>query len=73
MNDPIQYQMLPDALNFSSNSIVGLSGEFINNCKAETVVNTLVSKELVTTVQIFQYKSPQTFYGIFLLQPSPHT
>jgi hypothetical protein len=50
LNDHIQYQMLLDALNFSSNSMIWLPLEFINSCKTETIVNDLVANDLITTV-----------------------
>jgi hypothetical protein len=49
MNDPVQYQMLIEVLNFSNNAMVGLPRELINSSKAETVVTAPVTNGIATT------------------------
>jgi hypothetical protein len=48
--DPVQYQMLMDALNFINNAMVGLSRKFINGCKAEIAVAAPVANGIATTL-----------------------
>jgi hypothetical protein len=60
-NDSIQYQMLMDALNFSHNGRVGLHLEFINSCKAETVVISPVENGIVNTATDVP-KRPTNFF-----------
>jgi hypothetical protein len=60
--DPVQYQMILDALIFSSNSMAELLREFINSCKYETIVNDPVQMVLLLLLQISQSKILQTFY-----------
>jgi hypothetical protein len=45
-NELSQYQILWNILNFSKNPIGGLPREFINVCKVETIVSTLVANGL---------------------------
>jgi hypothetical protein len=62
-NDSVQYRMLMDALNFSHNGMVGLPLEFINSCKAETVVISLVENGIVNTATDIPKKNPLTFFS----------
>jgi hypothetical protein len=48
-DDTVQYQMLLDAFNLSNNSMIGLPREFINSCKAKTIVNTPVTNGFITS------------------------
>jgi hypothetical protein len=68
-NDPVQYQMLLDALNFGNNSIVGLPREFINRYKAEAVVTVPVANGLVTTAADIPKQDLTNFLLAILLQP----
>jgi hypothetical protein len=61
-NNPAQYQMLFDALNCRNNSMLGLPREFINSCKAETVVTAHIANGLAISATDFPYKISQTFY-----------
>jgi hypothetical protein len=44
--DPVQRQMLLDGLNFSNNSIIKLSREFLNSSKAEAIIYASVANRL---------------------------
>jgi hypothetical protein len=61
-NDPVQYQMLMDALNFSNNAMVRLSIEFINNYKAEAIVTALVANGIPTTAADIPKQVLSNFY-----------
>jgi hypothetical protein len=65
-NDPVQYQMLLDALIFSNNSMVELPREFINSCKDKTIANAPVANDLVTIVTDI---SKQDVTNFFLVIP----
>jgi hypothetical protein len=48
-NDPVQYQMLLDALHFSNNTMVGLPPYFIKSFKAETIITAPVANGIAPT------------------------
>jgi hypothetical protein len=48
-NDPVQYQMMMDAITFSNNAMVRFPREFINSCKAEIIVTAPVANGIATT------------------------
>jgi hypothetical protein len=58
--------MLLDARNFSNNSLVGLPREFINSCKAETVVTATTANDLATT-EIYLLKQDLTNFLFTIL------
>jgi hypothetical protein len=54
--------MLLDKLNFSNNSMVGLPQEFINSCKAKTIVTASVANDLATTATDITSHDLTNFY-----------